>query len=377
MKTYEVELSVLSNVHIGCNEKISKYEYVFNPKHKEVKVIDIRKVLAYVIENNKKDEYFNFISNISEKKNNSDWGLANFLEKNFSNSEELIEKNTVYNLEDCSEDYRLDDIDCFIKDKNTNMPYIPGSSLKGVISNAVYYYLTKFLIKSFNIYDIYSDENKSNIKTLDKVLKKIMQCFSVSDSELIGVDKLCVSKVYYFNVIRNRIKSLNQKYEMLKKGATTKHILKIDNERLYLNPFDDIREKSEKELYDTFIKKFTIEFLLKIIKSYNEMYQKFYLSKFLEYKNENPINVEDVQPNAVRIFVGAKTGFPNKTIYCQVYEEQAGHKIFNVLKEKFARTVKYDNIRHISPACLKVVKTGAEYYEMGAVQMKIKELNLV
>ena len=386
MQKFKIELKTLGNIHIGNGQEISKFEYVYDNDKKEYKIIDTKKLFAYAVQNNKIESYLNFVSQM--KTNNSDWNLSNFIMNNFRNGKLLIDEFTIYKLKNTSGDSKIEDIKCFVKDKLTNKPYIPGSTLKGIISNVIFNCLTELYFSIKNIEEKNTNKlfclttnekkrlkiiEKDSKKAIDNVLKKVMACINISDSELIDTTNLCVSKIQYLNGVKNTYKSLNQKYEMIQKNTTIEVIIKYDNEKLSLIPSQNEHNQpltDEEKLYNKFVKSFNLNMLTTLIELYYKPYKKYYLSKFYQ---EN-LEILEKEKNSAIIYIGAKTGFPTKTIYYQIDKEQAYKKTYTILVDSFSK-VKKDDIKKISPICLKTTLIDGKLYETGAVQISFKVID--
>ncbi|MBQ8749180.1 MAG: type III-A CRISPR-associated RAMP protein Csm5 [Clostridia bacterium] len=367
MQVYEIELEVLSNIHIGNGTKIAKYEYVYDDKQKLYKILDTKKLFDYLVDINKAEDYISFVGGLANNRSNADSNLLFFFTKNVKNYKYILDDYMIYQADNYSNDERLEDIECFIKDKLTNKPYIPGSSLKGALRNAILYSLLELAKKLNELKNV--DYLKNEI--IARTLKQIMKGISVADSNLIDNASLCVSKIQYLKLNKDQIKSLNQKYEMLKAGTKTKFVMTIDEDKMV----DD--EGQNDELFNVFLKNFNINFLAKILNNYNLLYEKYYASKFNDGKINNYVNLTKAKDGCSKIYLGAKTGFPNKTIYYQYYKDKAGREVSRIIQENFrnSKTTLNNIDKGISPICLKTVTSNYGLNDMGAVQLSFKEIN--
>lgn len=332
MVNYKIELKVLSAVHIGqgSNNDISKYDYIKIPNQNKIIIIDERKLFSILLKKGFEEEYFEFVENARGEKSNLYYFLRNTLQLSEFEYKKIIEEIKKYELE-FSED-KFYPIKTFVKDKNSGKAYIPASSLKGIISTA---FLCKLKI---------DDNNKTD------ELKKIMSKISISDSSLIDLENLFVSKVFYASPNKRIPKSLNQYYEMLKPGTTASFILSI------------------KEAQD---EKNIIENIKKYLREFNSKYEKYYSESF-----KDTIRIVKNEENTTKSYLGAKTGFPTKTYYYQVDQNTAPEKIAKVLDKKFKiHKGKHINVKGKSPSCIKCVNIRNEYVENGVIQLKITELD--
>lgn len=329
MLSYKVELKVLSAVHIGAgnNFDILKTDYIKLPNQTKLILIDEKRLFALLCERGLAEEYYNFIENAK----GSESSLYNFLvnQCKFSEKEinEIITEIEKYKLD--FNEGRFYGIKSFVKDKSTGQAYIPASSIKGLISTAVYAYL--------------KSKKDENIK---EELKKIMKHILISDSSLINSENLFVGSVVY--VSPRKAKVLNQYYEMLKPGTVATFILTIQDK--------DVK---------------FVESIQKILKAYTLSYERFYASSF----NCNGVRLAVPEENAIKCFLGAKTGFPTKTYYYQVDPKNAPQTISSILDRQFRRLEgKHKNALGKSPSCIKCINLNNQNIENGAIQLKFKQV---
>lgn len=331
MVNYKIELKVLSAVHIGqgSNYDISKYDYIKIPNQNKIIIIDERKLFSILSKKGFEEKYFEFVGNARGEKSNLYNFLKNELKLNENEYQKIVNEIKKYELE-FKED-KFYPIKTFVKDKKSGKAYIPSSSLKGIISTA---FLCKLKI-----------DNNDNPDALKKIMSKI----SISDSSLIDFKNIFVSKVFYASPNKKIPKSLNQYYEMLKPGTKTSFILSI------------------KDSYD---EKNTIEDIKKYLRVCNSRYEKYYSESF-----KDTVKIMKNEENTIKSYLGAKTGFPTKTFYYQVYPD-APKRVAEILDKYFSKLRgKHINVKGKSPSCIKCVNIMNEYVENGAIQLKITELD--
>ena len=127
-----VKLKCIGPVHIGNGNIIKKQDYFYDRVKKRVYIIDTLLLFNYLKSKNLLSNYENFIMTKSKEAS-----LTDFVRQNGIRSEDF-QKLSFYSYNATFTDTgnrKLEDISPFIKDAY-GLPYIPGSSLKGAISNA-------------------------------------------------------------------------------------------------------------------------------------------------------------------------------------------------------------------------------------------------
>ena len=163
----KLRLEILTPTYIGGaeNKNLSNKDYFL--KDNAINIIDIAKLMKLLDENN---VYEKFVCGVMSNKS-----ITNILDNiGIKNYEDQIigDRIQVETIGYDNGKNTLDDIKMFIKD-NKGQPYIPASSLKGFITNAIAYnYILnnreKFKIIKDNIYDV------RNLKGKWKEIQKII-----------------------------------------------------------------------------------------------------------------------------------------------------------------------------------------------------------
>ena len=364
LKFHNVQLEILSPVHIGDGSTISKKEYLYDKSSNRIKVFDIPKLFNILTKKGSGAD--NEITRYLLEGRNSDT-LAQLLRKYSINSNECIR----YELEaSVSNEYDLKkrEINSFVKDAY-GLPYVPGSTIKGLLKSAIV------------SYKIYNDNNlQRTIKTeiskeadsfnrnkkslanevnreiegvFDKIIDEkkgkkegnIIRGFSglvVSDSRPI-TDKaplILAQKVDYS--LEGDQGSLPIYKESLKPGIKVDFSLTIDTQILNIS-VDYIKE--------------ALDFYQK------EAYQHFY-KKYGRGEDSSDI-----------IWIGGGAGFTSKTIIYQLFGSDAPeicNKIFSkTLGEKIYYRHKHDEYKdELTPHTCKCTIYQNELYDMGKARIR-------
>ena len=136
LKCYKVKLHVLSPVHIGSGTKIGKKEYIYMPWNHQVIIPDIQKMYAELQKKHLEKEFETYMLDTRTK----GLALGKWLSTHKFQSKDY-DKWTLYQM-DAGEAFANresappKEIDTFVKDAY-GMPYVPGSSIKGMIRTAL------------------------------------------------------------------------------------------------------------------------------------------------------------------------------------------------------------------------------------------------
>ncbi len=130
LKNYKAEIHALSPIHIGCGEKLIKKEYIYLPKTHRVIVPDIQKMFGAIQTKGLLGEFTKFMLYTNNKGPSlSQWlGQKGFT---FRDYEEWKKYEMDAGEAFVSQSARPKEIAVFIKDAY-GMPYVPGSSIKGM-----------------------------------------------------------------------------------------------------------------------------------------------------------------------------------------------------------------------------------------------------
>ena len=144
LKTYRMKLKVITPTFIGggTDYNINKSQYIFDPVNKKLKIIDERKLAKFLGQKRLLGSYATYIKQLDDRSIRDNSNKVN-LGQWYENTTRRM--NVKGNIEDCVkytidvaniQKNQLNDVACFIKDVY-GMPYIPGSSIKGSIVNAI------------------------------------------------------------------------------------------------------------------------------------------------------------------------------------------------------------------------------------------------
>lgn len=379
-KVYRMSLTTLSPVFIGSGEELNKSMYVYNDN--EIMIIDEKKLIKELLL--RKGLYESFLNGCSS----GDLNLTNFLEKNLHGYKDIdIYKYKITSYSNIKTNGKFNNINTFIKSSN-GKPYIPGSSIKGAIRTAI---IAGEIINNKSKYnnifkDIISGRNRYNENDIvnnisnNFNIKNIFNKISVSDTNDIDINNLCICKRYDISTHLETGHELPIYMELLKPCLKFNFLLtlyssfSINDLSKYFNNFynDNINDNT---LYTNYLSIINI-FKDKSIKNPHNLY----------------FNYNNMIPN---IFIGGANGFLTKSIIYTIRKMKndnneiiSKNQIIDYVKKyldkKFAKIDKeskkwipqHNHIKideKISPRTLRLVKYNDLYIALGMCNIKVEE----
>ncbi len=367
LQHYKLVLHTEGPVFVGSGKELNKKEYLLDRYKKEILVFDIgkmcqglermhfgRKFENYLLGNDKIDGkaglYQWFKSNKISAKDYLPW-----VKYRLSCGDFLLEKNAI-NVFEC------------IKDSYNN-PYIPGSSLKGMLRTILLSYMAhnaeecekwgwhingamreykgpnKFLkeqigeIETSIFHTIQRrDERGKPVKNMNAV-NDMMSGLVVSDSEPLSIEDLVLCQKADEN-LDGKSHNINMLRESIRPGVDICFSLTIDSQ----------------------ICSITKQNIMDAGGYFSDQYYNNYLSKF---KSTD-------YPGNSTVWLGGGSGFHTKTIINSVFEEkQALSATTSILSKKKDSKNRRDAELGVSPHILKCTEFEGKRYQFGQCRMEI------
>lgn len=368
LKHYEMELRILSPVYIGSGEKIGKKEYIFLPLKKTVLVPDLGKMYAALVKKGADREYQQYMLEDTSiplgiwlkdhKFTMQDYQLWTKYEMNSGDS--LLGSG--------GKQGRTHEIQCFIKDAY-GMPYIPGSSIKGMLRSALLAYEIR---KNPEKYENIKQDILANVSHREKR----NEFWQKEDLEL---------ETTAFHILNREGQKRENAVNSIMAGIVVGDSSPIDTKRLTLSqkidytvsgterPFPILRETIMPgtvvpfELtIDTQICQYKIEDIKTALELFNQIcYERFY-SHFGRGDNRKGI-----------VWIGGGVGYLSKTVIYSLFDREAvqvTQSIFRgTLPERIFRQHKHDKDRSlgVSPHVCKCTRYNDQLYDMGRCQLRV------
>lgn len=364
---YTVTLTARGPIFIGDGNQLSKKEYIYDKARRKVIIPKFDKMYQEIQRRGYEQKFQDYMLQ------NGKVTLEDWLNKNRFSDEDYL-KWKKYEL-DCG-DAIIDrgkplELRTFMKDAY-GKPYIPGSSLKGMlrtlllaydISSDSYkydrmqceifsnsqkpdnrkYYLSKEIKKvEVERFNLLEKEKKQK----DKMTNDIMSCMVVSDSAPLDVTDLVLCQKLDVHTDGSQRK-LNLLRECLKPETKIQFELKIAK--------------------DTQITK---QLLIDAIESFGDTYYNAYLKKY--------DGVD--RPKSNTVWIGGGTGFVTKTIIYSMFQGTKGVRVTNnilevTLGKKFKEHKHDSNLKKgLAPHIIKMTKYKGKLYQMGEAELGIDKL---
>ena len=391
-KYYTMTVTALSPVHIASGIKINKLEYLYSKESNTVYVIDMVRLSDFLI----KRKLMNiFIDRIQS--GDQTFSLSSFFnEKAVSEQEYKQLAAYCYKNNNISVSPNQMEISEFVKDAY-GCPYVPGSSVKGALRNALAYSMIMDKSSSFSnitknityairpdnsqaiqknsfkeinrherdlntqIFHTLERKKKKNIKTgqIEIVKKDILNdCMSgllISDSKPLDKESLILCQKTDLN-IEGDTHSINILRECVEPGTKIVFDVGIDTE---LFPFriNDIADH---------------------LGHFYEDYDAVFRSIFI---NDTDDIVYEPQKTAGSeyIYLGGGTGFPLKTVIYSLFQDpdKAAQHVAKILDYKFSKAnhISFTRKERVSPKVMKCTTFQGKLYEMGRCEISFKEKN--
>ena len=135
LKRYRMKITAIGPIHVGDGKQLKKTEYLYDKQRNRVFVLDSMKMYAYLEKEELLNPFQDYVLGMGKNAN-----LFPFLQnQNIPRESWESWKSYDYGIS-VRENTNLNEIHSLVKDANGN-PYIPGSSIKGMIRTALLAYL--------------------------------------------------------------------------------------------------------------------------------------------------------------------------------------------------------------------------------------------
>ena len=364
---YTLRLTVLGPLFIGRGEQLQKSEYIFDRKVNKLYVMDKLKMFEALNRKKLVNKFTDSIMDASAGKYAFD--LFSFCRDNGIMTQEFS-KWARYSFDmPKNSDLRRTQIMTFVKDAY-ECPYVPGSSVKGALRNAV---LNSELISSDNYMDIAQRVSRAEFRKRNNYLSR-----EASEIDIRAFHTLNRLKERPNNAVNSIFSGLRigdskplglncltlcQKVDILPDGTERK----LPLQRECLAPGTVIELPVE---IDTSVFPYTAEELCRCIEKMYGNENKVFLSKF----PKAPV------PNGSLIYVGGGSGFVSKTAVYSLYKNPSEaldraaeilDKTDSMLRKNDGSKVKVGNhLRdpkryHVSPHMRKQTVYNGKRYDFG------------
>jgi CRISPR-associated protein Csm5 len=367
LERLEITLHTLAPVFIGSGESLTKKEYIFDPKAGKIHMPDLARLTAFL---SGRKLLPAFESYLLHPRNND---LLKFLSDNGIGQKDYP-SFVAYTIDAGEAAYstHFRNILTFIKDA-TGQPYIPGSSLKGVLRTAI---AAKLIAKGNFQRNIDAIEqgadnfknSRSYLDREDKMLNRILFCrlnitdpqrpdmvndfmrgIIISDSEPIAFENLTLCGKYDRKP-SGETKQLPIFRECLAPGTKTRFVLTLNKPVLARVGIDK-------------------DYLEEALHSFADMHNTHFEQFFAALPEDAKVRAE----NGVDIILGGGSGYVPKTIIYPLFADRnrALKTVAKIMTKQFPRH-KHDKdigVFKVSPHTMKTTMYKGAYYQIGRCEL--------
>lgn len=369
LKNYRMEITALSPIHVGSGVHINKKEYIYMPWNHKVIIPDIEKMYTGLMKKGLEREFINYMTDVRQ----GNLSLSQWLGQHGCKSEDY-EKWEKYSM-DAGEAFtnpksRPKEIISFVKD-SYGMPYIPGSSIKGMFRTALMALEIKKKPDNFekiktdilkNIFSSYTNKIRRDkvlaketqqleqqiFYILNREEKKItaavndaMACIRVSDSRPLNTNQLTLSQKIDLTLSGDE-KKLPLLRETLIPGSKIHFDVSIDTSLYTFERFP-----------------YQIEDIMNALNIFNNICHQSFYSRFKRGSREDNI-----------VWIGGGCGFSSKTIMYSLFKNESIKVIDGIYKMTLGKNYyihkhNKDLALRLAPHVCKCTRYGGELYDMG------------
>lgn len=371
LKSYDATITALSPIHVGSGNLLLKKEYIFDKQKNVVMVLNPAKFYDVMVKMRMEKQFQDFMFDSTQK--DLSWWLRNNgipYDKCMRAVDYILDSGDTIMYKKGSGAFSVKGISVFSRDAY-NLPYVPGSSIKGMLRTALLSYLISIDGPRFSkihnricntnyATDYNRKPNKKfiNHKTADienvafntlaksekpwDAVNSVMAGLRVSDSDVISNESLTLSQKIDLN-LRDKELELPLLRESLKPGTEVRFRITID----------------------TSVFPFTMEDILSALNMHNSLMNDYFYSKFKRSNNDENI-----------VWLGGGVGMPSKTVIEALCREKS-LDVDNVLGNKTYRMHKHyqDKDLGISPHVCKCTRYNGQLYNMGMGRFEATEID--
>lgn len=371
LEQHRLTIHTLSPVFIGSGICLTKKDYIFIPQTKQILFVDLHKLFTLLEKKNLSQAYESFV--MGREKDLYGWLMSKRLTQDEVWS---IASYTVHagNAMDTTSGTNLTGIQLFLKD-SYNLPYIPGSSVKGAIHTAI--------LASMAEHKDYSDQmdalqaklaEKNKKKILDfeaeqvetewlhtlylqdkrgiavprsNAVRSIMKGIQISDSMPLPQDSLTLCSKMDFET-NGGYKNINTVRECIRPNVAVQHTLTLDTTILSAAKID-------------------ISVILNAVCNFYKIQNQYFISKFQQIKQ-----MDHSKSNGCELFLGGGTGYVSKTILYPMLKDKALPFTAQLMQRQFPNHFHTKDVdKGVSPHVLKCTKYNGKIYQMGRCEVNI------
>ena len=381
----QLSLTIVSPTNIGGPEKLTTKDYMYNYDAGEVYLLNNYEWFRFLARHNKLAEFEIYMQNEMVRPNGRtmyDWakntiGASQLTKDVLGPAIGSIMKSSIYNE---GRKNSLNDITPQIRGTNGEV-YIPGSSIKGVIDNAIISHMLRNN-KAFRstvqrelrkVLDVYKRKNARNLfKDIFKMVNlAILKHIHVLTNNEGKPFKAILASAFRGISVSDAMPMSAIQTEVLKKEDSCvdedgTHEISVHRECILPN-----QKFTFTLILDTAItKEIGITSINQVLEILQEDFDATHMLLASKFKKVSPSIFKALEP--ANAYIGSNTGFVQKTIIMAAFtdDEKTGIDIIKAILDVNFQKAKHDSKDHfMAPRAIKLVKWNGNYYEMGGIHI--------
>jgi len=381
----QLSLTIVSPTNIGGPEKLTTKDYMYNYDAGEVYLLNNYEWFRFLARHNKLAEFEIYMQNEMVRPNGRtmyDWakntiGASQLTKDVLGPAIGSIMKSSIYNE---GRKNSLNDITPQIRGANGEV-YIPGSSIKGVIDNAIISHMLRNN-KAFRstvqrelrkVLDVYKRKNARNLfKDIFKMVNlAILKHIHVLTNNEGKPFKAILASAFRGISVSDAMPMSAIQTEVLKKEDSCvdedgTHEISVHRECILPN-----QKFTFTLILDTAItKEIGITSINQVLEILQEDFDATHMLLASKFKKVSPSIFKALEP--ANAYIGSNTGFVQKTIIMAAFtdDEKTGIDIIKAILDVNFQKAKHDSKDHfMAPRAIKLVKWNGNYYEMGGIHI--------
>lgn len=381
----QLSLTIVSPTNIGGPETLTTKDYMYNYDAGEVYLLNNYEWFRFLARHNKLAEFEIYMQNEMVRPNGRtmyDWakntiGASQLTKDVLGPAIGSIMKSSIYNE---GRKNSLNDITPQIRGANGEV-YIPGSSIKGVIDNAIISHMLRNN-KAFRstvrrelrkVLDVYKRKNARNLfKDIFKMVNlAILKHIHVLTNNEGKPFKAILASAFRGISVSDAMPMSAIQTEVLKKEDSCvdedgTHEISVHRECILPN-----QKFTFTLILDTAItKEIGITSINQVLEILQEDFDATHMLLASKFKKVSPSIFKALEP--ANAYIGSNTGFVQKTIIMAAFtdDEKTGIDIIKAILDVNFQKAKHDSKDHfMAPRAIKLVKWNGNYYEMGGIHI--------
>ena len=399
LKRYRMKITAIGPIHVGDGKKLKKIEYIYDKQNNRVFVLDTTKTYSYLEQEGKLGRFQEYIlspekDRYKDEDNSKD--IFSFLLKE-NISKEIWESWKRYDYDITErENKRLNEIYSFVKDAN-GRPYVPGSSIKGMIRTALLAYLVGNKVEGSDEEGMFSyrDVDEEKIQSIRKKVKQgridegkkglrneardletiVFHQLELKDGNRLEYQKNAVCSILRGLLVRDSqplsLKDLDlaQKVDLFSENPRRRdsRISRDDKEKTHaISTFKEVLRPGTEIYFDLILDSkvfpYSLDTILAALDYFNEQCYYYHYKHFQRPTLEKGI-----------VWLGGGAGYCTKTVSYPLLQKEGLSFVSEVLAKNFSNYHDRDKELGVSPRTTPIFPQLNHIYDQGMGKIELVE----